>query len=287
MSAEVTERLKALMRRAARPIVVLDLEATGLNVASDRIVSIAMTKIFADASTRHVEVRVNPKVVMTPEVIAVHGITNEMARGYPEFDAVADHVHGFVDGCDLLGFNLLNFDVPLLWEELYRVGIPWSLEGVNVLDAGTIFKKMEERSLAAALQFYVGREHVDAHDATADVAATLEVFLAQLERYPPLSVMTLPELAVLSRYDERVDLAGKIVRGKDGRATYNIGKARGTAVEDDLGMARWMLARDFPGHTKMVLHRLIEEVESRQANLFRTEPEDEVAPPLLEDDIPF
>lgn len=243
-----------------RPLCVFDIEGTGTNPASDRIVTLAIQKIDGRVTSTF-GYECNPGVQMSDEVIAIHGITNEAVAAWAPFKRWAQEIFMVIKGCDLLGFNLFNYDIPLLWEELNRCGIEWPLDGVRVIDAGNVFKKKEERSLPAAVQFYLNHEHEGAHDAHADVSATLDVLNAQLDRYPDLRAMSLDDLATFSRFDERIDLAGKIVKGADGRPTYTIGKVRGIAVEDDPGFAYWMLGKDFSANTKMVLRKILNEFE--------------------------
>lgn len=246
-------------RLNGRPLCVFDIEGTGTDVAKDRIVTLAVMRIESSSVTAR-EWQINPRMQMSEDVIAVHGITNETAAQWKPFDSYATEIAEFVKGCDLAGFNLLNYDIPLLWEELNRCGIEWSLERVRIIDAGNIFKKKEERTLSAAVQFYLERNHEGAHEAQADVRATADVIDAQLSRYADLGTMSLDELAAFSRFDERIDLAGKIVKGKDGRPTYNIGKVRGVAVEDDPGFADWMLGKDFSANTKAALRTILRDV---------------------------
>jgi DNA polymerase-3 subunit epsilon len=244
-----------------RPLCVFDCEGTGLDIAKDRIVTLAATR-FGEMTSRHF-FKCNPGITMSDEVIAIHGITNEVCATWEPFEFYAQSLFQLINGCDLLGYNLLNYDVPLLFEEFNRCGIEWSLDGVRIIDAGNVFKMKEERTLSAAVRFYCDREHDGAHSADADVAATLDVLNAQLTRYPDLSAMSIDELATFSKFDDRIDLAGKIVKGKDGRPTYNIGKARGVAVEDDPGFGQWMINRDFSANTKMVLRKIFEEIENK------------------------
>lgn len=243
-----------------KPIVFFDIEATGTDVAKDRICQIALKKYegLGGPVIGAFESLVNPGRPMTEEVIAIHGITNEMVKDAPSFSELSHGIFEFVDGCDLGGFNHTNFDIPLLWEEFYRCGYEWSLNGALVIDAGNIFKKKEERSLSAAVQFYCNRKHEKAHTAMGDVDATVEVLGNQLARYPDLQKLPAKELADFSRFDDRIDLAGKIVRDKDGDPSYAIGKAKGKKVKDDPGFAYWMLDRDFPMNTKRVLQSILD-----------------------------
>jgi len=193
-----------------RPIAFIDIESTGIDPAKDKILTLAINRPEGSA-----EFKFNPGIPIPAEATAIHGITNEMAKKWSSFAAA----HGLaitrsLGGCDIGGFNHINFDVPMLWEELHRVGFDLNLEGVNLIDVGNIFKKKEERTLAAAVKFYCGHEHKSAHTSDGDVLATSEVFDAQLVRYEDLSLMTRKELADFSHFDDRIDLAGKIVRDK-------------------------------------------------------------------------
>ncbi len=238
-----------------KPVLCFDIESTGTDPATDRIVQLAISGGGASGTWLF-----NPGRPIPPETTAVHGITDAMVADCATFAAVADRIHHVFRQYDLLGFNLSNFDVPLLWEEFYRCGIEWDLSDTKIFDAGTLFKRREERTLAAAVQFYCGREHIDAHDAGSDVAATWDVWRAQIDKYG-LAKADRDMLAKESAYDEvRVDLAGKIIVGKDGRPTYNIGKVKGTAVEDDRGFGYWMLGKDFSQNTKMHLIKILEPV---------------------------
>lgn len=235
-----------------KPILCFDIESTGTDPATDRIVQLAIRGDGAVGTWLF-----NPGRPIPPGATEIHKITDAMVAECPKFDYHASDIHEIFKRYDLLGFNLSNFDVPILWEEFYRCGIEWDLSNTKIFDAGTLFKRREQRTLAAAVQFYCGREHSDAHDAGSDVAATWDVWRAQLEKYD-LTKADRDTLAKESAYEEvRVDLAGKIVVGKDGRPTYNIGKVKGTAVDDDHGFGRWMLDKDFSENTKMHLRKIL------------------------------
>ncbi len=238
-----------------KPILCFDIESTGTDPATDRIVQLSLSGDGTVGTWLF-----NPGRPIPAEATAVHGITDAMVAESLKFVHRAGHLHYIFQQFDLLGFNLSNFDVPILWEEFHRCGIQWDLSDTKIFDAGTLFKRREERTLAAAVQFYCGREHEGAHDAANDVTATWDVWRAQLEKYG-LTKADRDTLAKESAYEEvRVDLAGKIVVGKDGRPTYNIGKVKGTAVDDDHGFAYWMLDRDFSENTKMHLRKILHPV---------------------------
>lgn len=288
-----------LQSKLTRPLCCFDIEATGTDISKDRIVTIAIRKLhFSEVASAHdtdtaqaatYTFLCNPKMKMSDEVISIHGITNEMTARWATFADSADAIFSVIDGCDLAGFNLHNYDVPLLWEEFYRCGIEWNLEGIRILDAGNVFKKKEERTLSAAVQFYLQREHLAAHDALGDVEATLDVLNAQLATYRDLGDMSIDELDKFSRFDDRLDLAGKIVRGADGRPTYNIGKNRGVAVEDDTGFAQWMLNKDFSANTKMVVRKVLDEIYNSRQRASEDETGDELifTYGVRDGDVPF
>jgi len=246
-----------------RPIIFFDIESTGTDTQKDRIVTLCAHRYeedFEKFST--LSLLCNPGILMSEEVIACHGITNEKVADAPPFAKVAVRVYQFFVGCDLGGFNLINFDVPMLWEEVNRCGLQLDLSAIHVVDVGNIFKKKEERTLSAAVKFFCGRDHVAAHSADGDVAATMDVFFAQQARYQDLIGMDVPRLAAFSRMDERIDLAGIVVRNKQGEAVYGTKRNRGVRLADDPGYAQWMLRSDFSEQTKQVIRSLLAEVYS-------------------------
>jgi len=255
------------MLKLDRPLCIFDLEATGLDVANDRIVSIAAVKIFIDGHRGEVTQKIRPGIPIPPEASKIHGITDADVATAPTFSDIARFLHECLADSDLAGFNLLNFDVPLLWEEFHRTGIEWDLTGVRIIDVGNLFKKKEPRTLAAAVMFYCGREHMDAHSADADAHATADVLHGQLARYPDLAAMNLDQLAEFSRLEEfpRIDLAGKFIRDAEGEPVYNFGKNKGTRVCDDPGLCRWMLNRDFSANTLMHARAILEAIYKSQS----------------------
>lgn len=231
------------------PLAFLDIESTGTDPAKDRIITLALM-----VGTDSIIYKFNPGMPIPEEATQCHGITNDMAKRWPTF--APSHGRAIVDSlirCDIAGFNHINFDIPMLWEELNRVRIPWDLTNVNLIDVGNIFKKMEERTLSAAVKFYCGHQHESAHSADGDVLATSEVFEAQLKCYPELAKMDREVLAEFCRFDDRFDLAGKLVFDNDGDVAYAIGKAKGSKVRNDPGFGRWMLNQDFSEQTKLCL----------------------------------
>lgn len=255
--------------KLTKPLACFDIESTGTDPAKDRIVSLAIVVKYSDDDKVVFNQLINPAMPIPPSATECHHITDEMVKDCPEFTFFAATIHAVIMGCDLLGFGLRNFDVPLLWEEFARCGIIWDLKGVNIIDCGTIFKKKEERTLTAGLKFYCNEVLGGAHDALNDVNATMKVFNGQRKMYPDLGTMTVEELAKFSEYDRRVDLAGKLVFDKDGDPSYAIGQSKGEKVKNNPGMARWMLSKDFTSETKQVLRRLLDEIECQgQGSMF-------------------
>ena len=242
-----------------KPLVVFDIESTGVDPATDRIITLCAWKLHEWGVTPDsLSIKVNPGVPIPKETTEVHGISDKDVKDLGLFKDYCQQIAVFFADCDLVGFNLLNFDIPILWEEFFRNGYKWDLEGTQVIDVGNIFKKKEERTLAAAVEFYCGVKHEDSHDAEGDVKATAWVLEEQLNAYADLKKMSVKELAEFSQFDKRVDLAGKIVMNDDGVAVYNIGKSKGVPVNKDSGFGHWMLDKDFTENTKQVLRKLLD-----------------------------
>lgn len=256
------------MIKLTRPLCCFDLEATGLETSKDRIVSIAISRLTppdsAPDTNNNFYTLVNPGIPILKESTEIHGITDEMVKDAPLFIAIADKVQQFLKGCDLAGFNLRNFDIPMLYEELARCGIEMDT-AVDVIDVGCIFKLKEKRTLEAALLFYCNHEFEGAHNALNDVNATIAVLEGQRNRYADLAEMDVQQLSVFSKMDDRLDLAGKVLRDKDGDACYGI-RVKGVSnvkVKNDIGFAYWMLRNDFPNQTKAVLRRVLDEIDNQ------------------------
>ncbi len=244
----------------SRPLVFFDIEATGLNVASDRIVELCYIKLLPGGGEETVTQRFNPGLHISAEATAVNGIKDEDVADCPHFrDKAAELATAFA-GCDFAGFNSNHFDVPLLVEEFIRAGVNFDITGCKFVDVQGIFHKMERRDLTAAYKFYCGKDLSDAHTAEADTRATLEVLEAQLDRYADTLKNSVEFLAQFSRRSRNVDLAGRIVYNDQNVETINFGKYRGRAVADvlrrDPGYYAWMMQGDFTQNTKQTLMRL-------------------------------
>lgn len=249
------ERLRALCD--GRPIVVFDLETTGTDRLSDRIVEVAALKVRETGPVEVLETRVNPEIKIPREATAIHGISDADVKDAPRFAEIADDLLDFLGAADLAGYNLRAFDVPLLSREFERAKRPFSLEGRRIVDAQTIFFKKEPRDLAAAVRLFAGREHGGAHNALADAVAALEVLAGELRRYPDLPA-TLAGLAEFSAPAEgRYVDPDKRFLWRDGAAVFAFGEHRGLPLqavrEKSPDYLSWILSKDFSAETKRIV----------------------------------
>jgi DNA polymerase-3 subunit epsilon len=253
-----------------RPLAIFDLEATGLNITSDRIVEIAIVRVDPDGKKMTYERRINPEMEISEEATAVHGISNEDVANAPTLKDVVSEVIDFIKDCDLAGFNSNKFDLPMLAEELLRVGSDYDLSQVNHIDVQNIFHKMEQRTLSAAYQFYCNKSLENAHAAFADAEATWEVLDAQVAKYSELE-NNVDFLATFSLYGDvkRADFAGRLAYNKNGEVTYNFGKHKGKSVaqvaKEEPGYYGWMMDADFPLYTKQQLKAEMERIKAKRA----------------------
>ncbi len=239
-----------------KPICFFDLETTGINIASDRIVEISILKVFPNGNKESHTWRVNPEMPIPAVVSAIHGITDEMVADEPTFKDLAHKVHALIKDCDLGGYNSNRFDIPLLAEEMLRAEFDFDMKKALSVDVQTIFHKKEKRTLEAAYMFYCNEVLDNAHSAEADTNATYEVLKAQLDKYPDLE----NDMAYLSKFSSHrnfADFAGYIGFDKKGREVFSFGKHKGLLVEDVMdkepGYFGWVLNADFPLYTKKVL----------------------------------
>ena len=207
----------------SRSLVIFDLETTGVNIATDRIVEIAILKIAPDGHEEFKRHLVNPGIPIPPEVTAIHGISDEDVKDKPLFKDIAGNLNAFIQNCDLVGYNSIKFDIPVLVEEFLRAGIEFELKSRRFIDVQNIFHKMEQRTLKAAYKFYCSKELINAHSAEADTRATYEILKAQLDRYTDTEytdhegkvskpvVKDVKALHDFSFYNRNVDLTGQII----------------------------------------------------------------------------
>jgi DNA polymerase-3 subunit epsilon len=241
------------------PIVFFDLETTGVNVGTDRIVEISYLKVYPNGNEMSRTLRINPGMHIPEQASEVHGIYDEDVKECPTFKQVAKEIAADFEGADIAGFNSNRFDVPLLAEEFLRADVDLDMTRRKFVDVQVIFHKMEQRTLVAAMKFYCGKDLADAHSAEADTRATYEVLKAQLDRYPELK-NDVDALAEFSSHTNNVDFAGRIVYNDKGVEVFNFGKYKGIPVQEvfrrDPGYYSWMMQGDFTLNTKQVLTRI-------------------------------
>ena len=238
-----------------RPLVFIDLETTGINIAIDRVIEIAIVKIMPDKTKLVKHKFINPQMPIPKSSIDIHGITDEKVKDAPTFKEVANELKQFIDNADLSGYNSNRFDIPLLMEEFLRAGIELDMTNRRMLDVQTIFHMMEKRTLEAAYKFYCTKDLVDAHSAEADASATWEILEAQLERYTHLGT-TIDTVLQFTGEEKYVDFARRFVLDNDVEV-FNFGKHKGRSVVEVLKAEPqyydWMMRGDFPLHTKQKL----------------------------------
>lgn len=238
------------------PIVFFDLETTGINVASDRIVEISYLKVFPNGTEESKTYRVNPTIPIPKQSSDIHGIYDEDVKDEPTFAEIAKSIAKALEGSDLAGYNSNKFDIPLLAEEMLRADVDIDFKKRKFVDVQVIFLKKEPRTLGAALKFYCDKELDNAHSAEADTRATYEILQSQLDRYTDLE-NDIDKLSEFSSHNKNVDFAGRIIYGEDGEEYFNFGKYKGKKVTDvfdkDPGYYGWMVNNDFPLYTKKVL----------------------------------
>lgn len=252
-----------------RPIAFFDLETTGVNVASDRIVELSFLKISPDGTKEVKTKRINPTIPIPLQSSLIHGIYDKDVENEPTFKGIAKSLSEFLKNCDLAGYNSNKFDIPILAEEFLRAEVDFDVKNRRFVDVQNIFHQMEQRTLKAAYKFYCGKDIINAHSAQADIEATYEVFLAQLERYENVEfedkkgVKSIPvkndikALHDFTNINKNADLVGRIVFNEQGVEVFNFGKHMGKPVEEVLknepSYYAWMMNGDFPLYTKKTL----------------------------------
>ncbi|MCO5935320.1 exonuclease domain-containing protein [Mucilaginibacter sp. RB4R14] len=258
-----------------RPLAFFDLETTGTNIGADRIVEISVIKLNPDGSEDVLTLRVHPGIPIPLESSLVHGIYDEHIKDEKQFHEIGQQIAEFIHDSDLAGYNSNKFDIPMLMEEFLRAGIQFDLDNRHFVDVQNIFHQMEQRTLRAAYQFYCDKQIINAHSAEADTRATMEVLLAQIERYENQewedkkgvkSTPVVGDVEALHKFtnlSRPVDFAGRMVYNEQGEETINFGKHKGKRVEDVLNAEpsyySWMMQGDFPLYTK----RKLEEIYKR------------------------
>ena len=248
------------MLNLTRSIAFIDLETTGVSLSSDRIVEIAIIKILPDGSRQVKRKLINPEMPIPKETSDIHGITDDMVKDAPTFKQTGNEIKMFIENCDLGGYNSNRFDIPILMEEFLRAGMDVDLSTRKMVDVQHIFYTMEPRTLTAAYKFFCQKELVNAHSAEADVDATIEVLMAQLDRYTNLGNSVESILGVIGE-DKIVDYARRFGFNDKGVEIFNFGKHKGRPVRDVLKSEPqyydWMMRGDFPLHTKQKLTEIL------------------------------
>lgn len=247
------------MLQLKKPLAFIDIEATGSNPSTDRIVEIAIVKYLPDGNRSVKRKLINPEMPIPQVCVDIHGITDEMVKDAPAFKVAAHEIKQFLDGCDLSFYNAYRLDMPLLMEEFIRAEVDFEMKGRKVVDVQKIYHQMEQRTLSAAYRFYCGKELDGAHSAEADAAATAEILTAQLERYPQLGNNIDSVFKVIGE-DNIIDFARRFAYNEKGEECFNFGKHKGKTVAEVLKTEPqyydWMMRGEFPKNTKQKLTEL-------------------------------
>jgi len=245
-----------------KPLAFFDIEATGINFRTDRIIELAIVKIRPDGERESHTFLMNPQRPIPAEATAVHGIKDADVKDCPSFSQLAPRISAILEGCDLGGYNVIHYDIPLLQSEFERVAVPFDVEGRRIIDAQKIFHKKEPRDLTAALRFYCNDEHTGAHGAMSDVEATIRVFEGQLDRYPELP----RDADSLSEFCDQRDPSWADRKGRfkwvNGELIINFGKKQGKLLRDiarfEPSFLKWMLTSNFPPDCTAIARNALE-----------------------------
>ena len=243
-----------------RAIAFIDLETTGVNLSTDRIVEIAIVKLLPDGTQQKKRKLINPQIPIPKQATDMHGITNEMIKDAPTFKQVGNELKQYIEHCDLGGYNSNRFDIPMLMEEFLRAGFEVDLSARRMIDVQHIFYTMEPRTLTAAYKFYCEKELLNAHGAEADIDATIEVLFSQLKKYPHLGNSIDSILGSIGE-EKIVDYARRFLFDEKGVEIFNFGKHKGKQVAEILKAEPqyydWIMKGDFPLHTKLKLTEIL------------------------------
>jgi DNA polymerase-3 subunit epsilon len=255
------------MLQLTKPLAVIDLETTGLNLSSDRTIEIAIVKIMPDGKKISKRKLINPEIPIPAASSEIHGITNDMVKDAPTFRQVANELKQFIENCDLAGYNSNRFDIPMLAEEFLRIGMEFDCKGRKMIDVQKVFHLMEQRTLSAAYKFYCNKNLDGAHSAETDANATWEVLEAQVQKYAQLGNNVDSILKFIGE-DQVVDFARRFVF-ENGIEIFNFGKHKGRTVADVLKSEPqyydWMMKGDFPMHTKQKLTEIFNRTMLKKA----------------------
>jgi len=271
--------------KLSRPIAFFDLETTGVNVVTDRIVEISIFRVMPDGSSDSMTRLVNPTIPIPPEVTAIHGINNSDVENAPTFAQLSPALDAFLKNCDLAGYNSNKFDIPMLIEEFLRCNIQFDIRKRRLIDVQNIFHKMEPRTLKAAYKFYCGKDLVGAHEAEADTRATYEILLSQIEKYEgveyedrdgKVSKPVMNDIQALHDFSynhNNADLVGHIGLNRKGKEIFNFGKYKNRVVEEVFAHEPqyydWMMKADFPLSTKQVIQSIMLRLKNTGTFIFK------------------
>jgi DNA polymerase-3 subunit epsilon len=274
-----------------RPLAFFDLEATGVNVGADRIVEIAILKAMPDGTEQVYTKRINPEIPIPLVTSLIHGIYDEDIKNAPKFEDVAAEIAEFIGDADLAGYNSNKFDIPMLLEEFLRVGVDLDMSDRKFVDVQNIFHQMEQRTLKAAYKFYCEKDLVNAHSAEADIRATYEVLLAQLDKYENTEFVDkqgnvsvpvkndVDALFAFTNMNKSVDYAGRMVYNDKGEETINFGKHKGRTLESifdtEPSYYSWMMQGDFPLFTKKKLEEVWKRWNKKKGELKSNRPQNQ------------
>ena len=260
ISSEIHKKLKT-----ERPVCFIDVETTGVNPETDRILELSIVKVHLDGSLESKTKRFNPEMPIHPDATVINGITDEMVVNEPTFKKLAKGILSFINDCDLAGYSSNRFDIPMLNAEFNRAGLAYNYQHVNFYDICHIFMRKEGRTLVDAYRFYCGADLADAHSSLADVMATIEVFEAQLEKYSDLPTDP-AQLDLFTSYDKpRVDIGGKLTLDADGDIVANFGNSKGKKLKNELGLCKWILEKDFPSDVNLIVQKILDDSTSIEA----------------------
>lgn len=276
-----------------RPLAFFDLETTGVNVGSDRIVEIAILKVMPDGSEQHLTKRINPEIPIPLASSLIHGIYDQDVQKEPVFLQVSKQIASFIGDADLAGYNSNKFDIPILLEEFLRVGIDFDMTNRKFVDVQNIYHQMEQRTLKAAYKFYCNKDIINAHSAQADTRTTYEVLLAQLDKYKDVEfedkqglkstpvVNDVDALHAFTNLHKLVDFAGRMIFNENQEEIINFGKHKGKTVESvfetEPSYYSWMMQGDFPLYTKRKLKEIwtrwnVKKTEGKTQKIDREKP---------------
>ena len=241
-----------------KPIAFFDIESTGVNVATDRIIELAIIKIFPDQHEESQIYKLNPCIPISAESTEIHGFTDDMVKDFPTFSDKANDIFSFIEDCDFGGYNSNRFDIPMLVEEFLRLGKILEIKNRKMIDVFRVFTAMEKRDLSTAYKFYCNKNLENAHSAMADIKATYDVLQAQLDRYEDL-YSDINSLHEISKDVDFVDLGRRMVY-VNGEAVFNFGKFKGRPVKqvirEEPSYYSWIMRNDFMLHTKQKLKEI-------------------------------